>query len=58
MDALLELQRNGVQNFLPLTITGYCRNSILQTREDDEVAFHSLYRDAKTGEIACNAAHN
>ena len=67
MDALLELQRNGVRNFFAAYdygLLGYVllndldNDLDIQTREDGEVAFHSLFHDAKTGEIACNAAHN
>ena len=30
----------------------------LQMTEEDEVAFHSLYRDKETGEIACHTTNH
>ena len=53
MEVLLELQRNGVQIFFATHDYGILKELDLQMREDDEVAFHSLYHD-ETGEIACN----
>ncbi len=57
IDVLLELQRNGVQIFLATHDYGILKELDLQMREDDEVAFHSLYHD-ETGEIACNTARS
>lgn len=53
MEVLLELQRNGVQIFFATHDYGILKELDLRMREDDEVAFHSLYHD-ETGEIACN----
>ena len=56
MNILLELQRNGVQVFLATHDYVILEELDLRKREEDEVAFHSLYRDDETGEIACNTA--
>ena len=58
MNVLLELQRNGVQIFFATHDYGILKELDLQMRDDDEVAFHSLYHDTETGEIACNTARN
>ena len=57
MHVLLELQRNGAQIFFATHDYGILKELDLRMREDDEVAFHSLYHD-ETGEIACNTARN
>lgn len=51
---LLELQRNGVQVFLATHDYVILRELDLQMREEDEVLFHSLFRDGESGEIACH----
>ena len=58
MNILLELQRNGVQVFLATHDYVILEELDLRKREEDGVAFHSLYRDDKTGEIACNTSAN
>ena len=58
INVLLELQRNGVQIFFATHDYGILKELDLQMRDDDEVAFHSLYHDTETGEIACNTARN
>ena len=54
IDVLLELQRVGVQVFLATHDYVILRELDLQAQEEDEVAFHSLYRSEETGEIACH----
>lgn len=54
MNVLLELQRAGVQIFFATHDYVILKELDLQMTEDDEVAFHSLYRD-ETGEIACHS---
>ena len=51
--ALLELQRAGVQVFLATHDYVILKELDLQMTEEDDVAFHSLYRDKETDEIAC-----
>ena len=58
MNILLELQRNGVQVFLATHDYVILEELDLRKREEDELAFHSLYRDDETGEIACNTSAN
>ena len=58
MNILLELQRGGVQVFLATHDYVILEELDLRKREEDEVAFHSLYRDDETGEIACNTSAN
>ena len=53
MNVLLELQRAGVQVFFATHDYVILKELDLQMKEDDHVAFHSLYRD-ETGEIACH----
>lgn len=52
VEVLLELQRAGVQVFFATHDYVILKELDLQMREDDKVAFHSLYRDEE-GEIAC-----
>ncbi len=52
MNVLLELQRAGVQVFFATHDYVMLKELDLQMTEEDQVAFHSLYRD-ETGEIAC-----
>ena len=56
MDVLLELQRNDVQIFFATHDYGILKELDLRMRKDDEVAFHSLYRN-EMGEIACNTTN-
>ena len=56
MEVLLELQRNGVQIFFATHDYGILKELDLRLQDDDEVAFHSLYRDEDSGEIACNTS--
>ena len=53
MEALLELQRHGVQIFLATHDYGILKEIDLQMVNDDKVAFHSLYRGDEDGEIEC-----
>ena len=52
IEALLELQRAGVQVFFATHDYVILKELDLQMTEEDAVAFHSLYRDEE-GEIAC-----
>ena len=54
IEVLLELQRAGVQVFIATHDYVILKELDLQMTDDDEVAFHSLYRDKETGEIACH----
>ena len=54
IDILLELQRDGVQIFLATHDYVILEELNLQKKSSDKVAFHSLYREEETGEIACN----
>ncbi len=58
IDVLLELQRLGVQVFLATHDYVILKELDLQARDGDKVAFHSLYRDSESGEIACQTAEN
>lgn len=53
IETLLTLQRTGVQVFLATHDYVILKELDLQMTRVDSVAFHSLYRDAKTGEISC-----
>ena len=53
IDTLLTLQRNGVQVFLATHDYVILKELDLRMTPDDEVAFHSLYRDSDTDEIDC-----
>ena len=55
IDVLLDLQRAGVQVFFATHDYVILKELDLQMTEEDQVAFHSLYRD-ETGEIACHTA--
>ena len=57
IDALLELQRDGVQVFLATHDYVILKELDLQTTEEDAVAYHSMYRD-DDGEIACRSTHH
>jgi len=54
IEVLLELQREGVQVFFATHDYVILKELDLQMTEEDEVTFHSLYRD-ETGEIACRS---
>ncbi len=54
IDILLELQRDGVQIFLATHDYVILEELNLQKKSGDKVAFHSLYREEGTEEIACN----
>ena len=54
LKVLLELQRDGVQVFLATHDYVILKELDLQMTEEDAVAFHSLYRDKETDEIACH----
>ena len=54
IDILLELQRDGVQIFFATHDYVILEELNLQKKDRDKVAFHSLYREEETGEIACN----
>ena len=54
MNVLLELQRAGVQVFFATHDYVILKELDLQMTEEDKVAFHSLYRDKETDEIACH----
>ncbi len=56
VEVLLELQRNGVQVFLATHDYGVLKELELRSRDGDDVAYHSLYHDEGSGEIACNTA--
>ena len=53
IDALLTLQRNGVQIFLATHDYVILKELDLRMTPDDAVAFHSLYRASDTDEIDC-----
>jgi len=53
MEIMLELQRMGVQIFFATHDYVILKELDLRQKEGDEVAFHSLYRPAETGDIAC-----
>ena len=53
IEVLLELQRAGVQVFFATHDYVILKELDLQMTEEDQVAFHSLYRD-EAGEIACH----
>ncbi len=54
IEVLLELQRAGVQVFFATHDYVILKELDLQMTEEDQVAFHSLYRD-EDGEIACRS---
>lgn len=58
MEVLLELQRNGVQIVLATHDYVILKELDLRMTKDDRVAFHSLYRDSDSGEIACRTTHD
>ncbi len=52
---LLELQRAGVQVFIATHDYVLLKELDLQTRTDDEVAYHALFRD-ESSQVACRTA--
>ena len=56
MNVLLELQRAGVQILFATHDYVMLKELDLQMTEEDQVAFHTLYRD-ETGEIACHTTN-
>ena len=58
MEVLLELQRNGVQIVLATHDYVILKELDLRMTKDDRVAFHSLYRDSDSGDIACRTTHD
>lgn len=53
IDALLTLQRHGLQVFLATHDYVILKELDLQMTSEDSVAFHSLFRDVETDEISC-----
>ena len=58
IEVLLELQRVGVQIFLATHDYVILKELDLQSKEDDKVALHSLYRSPETGEIECQTVRH
>ena len=58
MDALLELQRAGVQIFLATHDYVILKELDLRTMPTDKLAFHSLYQKDGTGEVRCATTYN
>lgn len=58
MEILLELQRAGVQVFLATHDYVILKELDLRKKKQDDIAFHSLYRDEESGEIMCHTARS
>lgn len=58
MEVLLELQRTGVQVLLATHDYVILKELDLRRNDEDQVAFHSFYRDSSTGEIASRTTQN
>ena len=58
VDILLELQRQGVQIFVATHDYLILKQLDLQTRSDDQVSYHALYRDDDTGDLVCNTTES
>jgi hypothetical protein len=56
MEIILELQRVGVQIFLATHDYVILKELDLRKKKQDEIKFHSLYRDSETGEVLCHSA--
>ena len=56
IDILLELQREGIQVFLATHDYGILKELDLRKGDQDQIAFHSLYREAATGKIRCQTS--
>ena len=54
MEILLNLQRNGVQIFLATHSYVVLKELDLRAKQQDEVSFHSFYRESNGGPIACH----
>ena len=54
VEILLELQRQGVQIFIATHDYLILKQLDLQTRGDDQVSYHALYRDDKAADLVCN----
>ena len=54
VEILVELQRTGVQIFIATHDYGILKELELRGEEEDEIVYHSLYRE--DGEIACRTA--
>ena len=57
-DTLLELQRANVQVFLATHDYVILKELDLRTRDLDEVAFHALYREEGSGDLACRTSRS
>ena len=55
IEILLELQRMGVQVFLATHDYVILKEIDLRRKSEDDVLFHSLYRDEDSGEIQCHS---
>ena len=55
---LFELQRMGVQIFIATHDYALLKELDLQKEKEDRLAFHSLYREDVSGEIACHRVRN
>lgn len=56
MEIILELQRVGVQIFLATHDYVILKELDLRKKKQDEIKFHSLYRDSETGEVLRHSA--
>ena len=58
IEVLLELQRTGVQVLFATHDYVILKELDLRRNDEDQVAFHSFYRDSSTGEIASRTTPN
>lgn len=58
VDILLELQRMGVQVFAATHDYAILKELDLRREASDHLAFHALYRESDSGEIACRTTGN
>jgi len=58
IDILLELQRMGVQLFIATHDYVILKEFDLRKKSQDQVEFHSLYRDETTGQIQCSTTND
>lgn len=58
IEILLELQRMGVQIFIATHDYVILKEFDLGLRNDDEITFHSLYRESESGEVACHSVRD
>ena len=54
---LLELQRLGVQVFIATHDYAILKELDLRQSKEDPLAYHALYRDPESGQIACHSVH-